>query len=311
MTKSKPAMTGDRAPNGRVRQSPPVRWTGLVLGMSIFAVMMAISPRAGMSEDAWRVAGLAALMAVWWLSEALPVAVTALAPIAALPILEVVTLKDAASPYAHPLIFLFMGGFMIALAIERWGLHRRVALAILRLFGTRPASLVAGFMVASAGLSMWVSNTATAVMMLPIGLSVIALLHEDGVAVLPAREDHAFSLALLLAIAYGASIGGLGTLIGTPPNALLAAFMSKTYGFEIGFGQWMLVGVPLALIMLCIAWLVLTRIAFRVRRTPIAGAEAAIETAFKKLGPMSAEEKRVAAVFAIVALMWVFRPLIA
>ncbi|MHA1537780.1 MAG: SLC13 family permease [Alphaproteobacteria bacterium] len=303
-------MTGGREADGRVRQPPAVRWTGLMLGALLFAGMMAIPPRAGMSADAWRVAGLAVLMAVWWLTEALPVAVTALAPVAGLPILKVATLQDAASPYAHPLIFLFMGGFMIALAIERWGLHRRVALAILRLFGTRPSSLVAGFMVASAGLSMWVSNTATAVMMLPIGLSVIALLHEDGVAVLPEREDHAFSLALLLAIAYGASIGGLGTLIGTPPNALLAAFMSKTYGFEIGFGRWMLVGVPLATVMLGIAWVVLTRIAFRVRRTPIAGAEAAIEAELGKLGPMGAEEKRVAAVFTIVALAWVFRPLI-
>jgi len=264
-----------------------------------------------MSLEAWRVAGLAALMAVWWLTEALPVPVTALTPIAALPVLNVRSLQDAASPYAHPLIFLFMGGFMIALAIERWGLHRRVALVVLRLFGTRPASLVAGFMLVSAGLSMWVSNTATAVMMLPIGLSVITLLHKKWVTVLPEREGHAFSLALLLAIAYGASIGGLGTLIGTPPNALLAAFMSKTYGFEIGFGRWMLVGIPLVLIMLCVAWLVLTRIAFRVRSEPIAGADTVIAGELEKLGPMGAEEKRVAAVFAIVALLWIFRPLIA
>ena len=284
--------------------------TGLVVGLVAFAVMLALPPQGGMEATAWRVAAIAVLMAVWWLTEAVPVPVTALIPIAALPLFGVATIKAAASPYAHPLIFLFLGGFIIALAIERWGLHQRIALLVLRAFGARPTSLVAGFMATSAGLSMWVSNTAATIMMLPIGLSVIGLFHKEGVTPLPGREDHDFALALLLGIAYGASIGGLGTLIGTPPNALLAAYMSKIYGFDIGFGRWMAVGVPLALVMLAIAWVLLTRITFRVRRKPIAGVDAALRAELAKLGPMSREEKLVATVFALVAMCWVLRPLI-
>lgn len=293
---------GTRRPYGRI--------IGLAAGLALFALALSLPPPEGMPTAAWRVAAVAVLMAIWWVSEALPVPVTALAPVVAFPLLGIAPIGVAAAPYANPLIFLFLGGFMIALALERWNLHRRIALNILCRFGARPAALVAGFLVASASLSMWVSNTATAVMMLPVGLSVIGLLHRDGVAVLSPEEDRNFAVALLLGIAYGASIGGLGTLIGTPPNAFLAAYMAKTYGISVGFGQWMLLGVPLVAVMLPLAWLVLTRLAFPVGRAAIKGADRVIAGELNTLGRMSRQEKRVAVVFAATAILWMARPAI-
>jgi sodium-dependent dicarboxylate transporter 2/3/5 len=263
-----------------------------------------------MPPVAWQVDGVAALMAIWWVTEALPIPVTALVPIVAFPLTGVATINQAAAPYANPLIFHFLGGFMLALALERWKLHRRIALTILKQFGARPSALVAGFLMATASLGMWVSNTATALMMLPIALSVIGLLHADGVATMAPKEDRNFGLALLLGIAYGASIGGLGTLIGTPPNALLAAYMADTYGQQIGFGQWMLLGVPMVMAMLPLAWLVLTKFAFPVGNATIAGADRIIRDELAALGHMSAPEKRVAGVCLIVAMLWMVRPAI-
>ncbi len=289
---------------------PAYRMAGLVVGAAAFAVMLYLPAPDGMTEAAWRVAATAALMAIWWLSEALPVPATALVPLAAFPLLGVVPVEAAAAPYANPLIFLFLGGFLIALGFERWNLHRRIALAILGRFGARPAMLIAGFMAATAGLSMWVSNTATAVMMLPIGLSVIRLLHGDGIGAMPPREDRNFAIALLLGIAYGASIGGLGTLIGTPPNAFLAAYMADTYGVTVGFGQWMLLGLPLVFVMLPLAWLVLTRLVYPVGSGPIEGAEQVIRSEIYTLGRPSRQEKRVAAIFVATAALWIFRPVI-
>lgn len=256
------------------------------------------------------VAGVAALMATWWVTEALPIPVTALVPVVAFPLSGLSSIDEAAAPYASPLIFLFLGGFMLALALERWNMHRRIALTILKRFGARPSTLVAGFLVATASLSMWVSNSATAMMMLPIGLSVIGLLHADGVAALPPNEDRNFAVALLLGIAYGASIGGLGTLIGTPPNALLAAYMAETYGISVGFGQWMLLGVPLVVVLLPLAWLLLTRLAFPVGSAAIGGADQVITDELVALGPLSPAEKRVACVFGTVAALWMARPAI-
>jgi len=298
----------DDGPRRARDRDPRVRVGGLIGGLVVFALMLALPQPEGMSPAGWRTAAVAMLMAVWWISEALPVAATALAPIALFPLLGVAPIRAATAPYADPLIFLFMGGFMIAIALERWNLHRRIALNVLRVFGTRPAALVAGFMTATAALSMWVSNTATAVMMLPIGLSVIGLLHRGDISALPPEQDRNFGLALLLGIAYGASIGGLGTLIGTPPNALLAAYMAQTFGVTVGFGQWMLLGVPVSLVLLAFAWLVLTRLAFPLGGAAIAGADTVIARELGSLGPMSAAEKRVAAVFAATGLAWVFRP---
>ena len=288
-----------------------VRVAGQILGPLVCAVMLAIGPPGDLSDAGWRVAAVAALMAVWWITQAVPVPVTALAPLVAFPLLGIAPIKDAAAPYANPILFLFLGGFMIALAVERWALHRRIALTVLRLFGPRPSRLVAGFMAATAGLSMWISNTATAVIMLPIGLAVIGLLHEKGVAELPAREDRNFAIALLLGIAYGASIGGIGTLIGTPPNAFLAAYMYERHGVTIGFARWMLIGIPLVLAMLPLAWLVLTRLAFPVGNAVVPGAARVIQADLDRLGPLSAAEKRVGAVFLGTAMLWMARPALA
>lgn len=277
---------------------------GLLLGPLVFVAMLLLPPPAGLAPEAWRVAATATLMALWWVTEAVPIPVTGLLPLALFPLLGVASMGEAAAPYADPLIFLFLGGFLVALGLERWNLHRRIALGVVGLVGVRPASLVGGFMLATAFLSMWVSNTATAVMMLPIGLSVIALLRQDGEAA--ARDG--FAPALLLGIAYGASIGGMATLIGTPPNALLAAFMRRTYGVEIGFAQWMAIGLPLALLMLLGAWLILTRLAFALPRQAIAGSAALIRGEIAGLGPLATPELRVGLVFAAAALLWVLRP---
>jgi solute carrier family 13 (sodium-dependent dicarboxylate transporter), member 2/3/5 len=286
------------------------RIAGLIIGILLLVLTFLLPPPAGMSGAAWHVAGIASLMAAWWVTEALPVAATALVPVVAFPMAGVGDIREATAPYANPLIFLFLGGFMLALALERWNLHRRIALTILNRVGARPAALVAGFLITTASLSMWVSNTATAMMMLPIGLSVIRLLHTDGVVALPEGEDRNFAVALLLGIAYGATIGGLGTLIGTPPNALLAAYMAETHGVSIGFGQWMLLGVPMVVIMLPLAWLVLTRVAFPVGGAAIPGAQDVIAREFGALGPMRPPETRVAVIFAATAALWMIRPAI-
>ena len=283
---------------------PGLRATGLWLGLAVFAGLLMLPPPAGLEPGAWRVAAVAMLMAAWWMTEAVPIAVTSLLPLVLFPALGVGDVVEAAAPYADPLVFLFLGGFLLALALERWSLHRRIALAVISVVGTRPAALVGGFMLATAFLSMWVSNTATAVMMLPIGLSVIALLGRSGGA--PAR----LAPALLLGIAYAASIGGMATLIGTPPNALLVAFMRRSYGVEIGFAQWMAIGLPIAAVLLLFAWAMLTRLVFRLPREPIAGSAELIRGELAALGPIGPAEIRVGLVFAAAVLLWVGRPVL-
>ena len=292
----------NNTPSTKRSLRPVTVLAGAVLGAG---VIMSPVPE-GISVEAWKVLGIALCMAFWWLSEALPVPVTALMPLIAFPIFGVFSFKVAAIPYAHPLIFLFMGGFIIAKAIETWNLHRRIALLIVQAFGTRPDYLIAGFMLATASLSMWVSNTATTVMMLPIAISIIGVLNENEKADVASNT----ATALLLGIAYSASIGGAGTLVGTPPNALLAAFAQDRLGIEIGFAEWMVIGLPVVFVMLPLSWLLLTRVTCPVARRPIPGAEKIIKAELKALGSMSVEEKRVAAVFILTALSWVFRPLI-
>jgi sodium-dependent dicarboxylate transporter 2/3/5 len=294
--------------------APSTRRTiGLFAGPILLIVFLALPGPAGMSPGAWRTAAVGILMATWWVTEAIPIPATALVPLALFPVLGVAGIRDTAAPYANPIIFLFLGGFMIALAMQRWGLHRRIALTVVQALGTRPNRLVLGFMVATAFLSMWVSNTATAVMMLPIGLSVIGLVAPDAdlepdTPGLPDRTN--FGTALMLGIAYAASLGGLGTLIGTPPNALLAGFLETSYGYEIGFARWMLVGLPLAMVALPVAWWVLTRVAFPVRIGEIPGGRAMIRDRLRELGPLSRGERRVAVVFGTTAAAWVVRPLL-
>ncbi len=246
-------------------------------------------------------------MATWWVTEAIPIPATALLPLALFPLLEVGSFRENAVPFANPIIYLFLGGFLIAGAMQRWGLPRRIALRSIRIFGTRPGAIIAGIMASCAFLSMWVSNTATALMMLPIGLSLIDLV--PGSRTDPERRG--FATALMLGIAYACTIGGMGTLIGTPPNAFLAGFMSESYGVTIGFAEWMLVGVPLVLVSLPLCFLVLTRVAFPIRFDELPGGPELAEQELDSLGPMSTAERRVAAVFALTALLWMTRPLLA
>ncbi|HUP01422.1 MAG TPA: DASS family sodium-coupled anion symporter [Gemmatimonadota bacterium] len=274
---------------------------GLIAGPLVMAlVFLALSDLDG---PARRTGAVAALMAVWWITEPIPLAATALLPIALLPLLGIGPAEQAAAPYAHPIVFLFLGGFLLAIALERWGLHRRVALGIIAAVGTRPRRLVAGFMAASAFLSLWISNTATTLLLLPIGLSVL------GVA---AEGDEAGELgpALLLGIAFAASIGGMGTLIGTPPNALTAAFLAETYGVRIGFAHWMLLGMPIVLVALPIAYLVLTRVAFSIGRADLPSGAAIVERERAALGPLTRGERLVALVFALAAGGWILGPLL-
>jgi len=245
------------------------------------------------------------LMGVWWMTEALPLAVTALLPLVVLPVAGIAEVGDVAAPYANKVIFLFLGGFVLAVALQRWDVHLRIALGVVRLVGTAPRRLVLGMMVATALLSMWVSNTATAVMMLPIGVSVLALLGRERGGV-----DHRLSAALMLGIAYAATIGSFGTIIASPPNALLVGYMSETYGIEISFGQWMAVGLPLSVVFLLIAWLVLTRVVFRFDPAPLCDDDSVVRAELDRLGPMGHPQRRVVVVFALAALSWIALPLV-
>lgn len=277
------------------------RRLGLLLGPLVFLLILALPLPAGLSPAGGRTAAVVSLMAIWWVTEAVPIPITALLPLPLFPILGILDMSAAAAPFASEIIFLFMGGFFIALAMERTGLHRRVALSIVSSIGTSPARLVLGFMVATAALSMWISNTATATMMLPIALAVGNMLR-------PADREgpYEFGIALMLGIAYGASIGGISTLIGTPPNAILAAAAQELLGVQIGFGEWMLVGLPVAVAMLPLAWLVLTRVMFPPGDLA-AGAETLLREERARLGPMSRAERLVGTVFVLTALAWVFR----
>lgn len=287
--------------------SPAVRRAGLLLGIGAFVTCLLLDPPAAMDPRAWRVAAVAILMATWWVTEAAPIAATALVPLVLFPVLGVASMNAAAAPYANPVIFLFLGGFLIAGALQRVGLHRRLALAVIAAVGTRPDRLVLGFIVATALMSMWVSNTATVVMVLPLATPVLELLRASGDGEDGTRVRH-FEVALLLGIAYAASIGGLGTIIGTPPNAVFTGFMDEAHGVRISFARWMLLGVPLVAIGVPLTWFVLTRVMFRVGRTAIDGAAAVVAAQRRELGPMTRAEILVAAVAAGAAALWIVQP---
>ncbi len=275
---------------------------GLFLGPVICAGLLLMPQPEGMAPEAQRLAAVAAWMAVWWISEAVPIPATALLPILLYPLLGIMPAGKVTGSYAHHLIYLFLGGFMIAVTMERWNLHRRIALQVIRRVGTAPARLVLGFMLATALLSMWISNTATAMMMVTIGIAVLKQLLPDG-----RHQSAPLGTALMLGIAYAASIGGVATLIGSPPNAILAGVLSQNYGVELRFADWMRFALPLSLSMLLLTWLYLTRIAFRVTRTVLPEAGDHIREQLRALGPMSVPERRVAWVFGSVALLWISR----
>lgn len=279
---------------------------GFVAGIIVFLVMLFTPAPEGLPIEGWRTAAVGMLMAIWWITEALPIPVTALLPVVLLPVLDITSISAATTPFANPLIFLFLGGFVIAVAMERWNLHIRIALNIVNKVGVKPSSIIMGFILASAFLSMWVSNTATALMMLPIALSVLKLVEDQK----EDREKLNFEIVLVLCIAYGCNIGGMGTLIGTPPNALLAGFMSENYEYEIGFAQWMTVGVPLMIIALPLLYYLLTKVIYPIKMKEIPGGAKLIQNKLSGLGPISNAEKKVAAVFTLTALLWICRPLL-
>lgn len=276
---------------------------GLIAGLVLFALIYGVFP---VDDQAMRVtAATAVLMGAWWMTEAIPLAATALVPLVVFPLSQVVKFGEISSSYAEPTIFLFMGGFILALGMQKWNLHRRLALNVVLLVGTKPKQLVLGFMVATGFLSMWVSNTATAVVMLPIGMSVLQLTAET---VGGMKNQKRFATGLMLAIAYAASIGSLGTIIGTPPNALLVAYMRDNHGVEIGFGQWMLVGVPMAVVFTVLAWLALITV-FRPEMDSIPGGRELIRSEVEKMGRITPPEIATGIVFAGAALGWIFIPL--
>jgi len=308
-----------------------IKWLGLIAGLVLALLVYFLMP-GDVAQGARLTAATAVLMGAWWMTEALPLPATALVPLVVFPVLgDDVTFDDVGASYGNNVVFLFMGGFLLALAMQRWNLHRRIALLTVKIIGTKPTQMVAGFMVATGFLSMWVSNTATAVMMLPIGVSVLLLVtrignddaapagHGAGPDAEVSPQDGAvkqeiirsnFGTALMLGIAYAASIGSLGTIIGTPPNTLLAGYLSDSHDIQIGFGQWMLVGVPLAVVMLAICWFLLTKVLFKPEITEIPGGKELIQDELNKLGAMSSGEKRVLAIFVLAALSWVFVPMI-
>ena len=285
-----------------------IRWFTLILAG--FGALLALPAPSGMDPAAWRTTALVFLMAALWLSEALPIAVTALVPLAMGPMIGLGGIERMAAPYASSLVFLLLGGFAIGLAMERCGLHRRLALMVLGACGARADAVVGGVMLATAVLSMWISNTATAAMMVPIGLSVITLLQAGEAETETGAPQPLLTVPMLLGVAFAANIGGIATLIGTPPNAVLAGYLARVHGIDIGFAQWMMIGLPVASVLLLTCWLVLTRLTWRLDRVRIGGVAAMVGRERARLGRISGAEQRFAAVFVLTVLGWLFRPVL-
>lgn len=273
----------------------------LAAGPAFFLFTLLTDPMFdGMSEHAWLIMGMTGWMAIWWITEAVSIPATALLPIPIVPLLNLDKIGAVTASYANPVIFLFLGGFTISIAMERWNLHKRIALLTMMSVGSKPSQQLAGLMAVTAFLSMWISNTATAVLMLPIGLSIIAMQQNTS------SHSENFAKAVLLAIAYSASIGGVSTIISTPPNVLLAGYMSDNYGLEIGFLDWMMVGVPLAVSMLLVCWIWLAKIHYKLDKMPAFESRSIYKEKLKELGRMQRGEIMVLCVFVSAALGWVF-----
>ncbi|MCT1434135.1 MULTISPECIES: SLC13 family permease [Dietzia] len=331
-----PGELDSAVPRGEFVRSVIGTAAGLAAAVLVYLVMPG-----DLEHNARLTAAVAVLLGIWWMTECIPIPATALVPLIVFPVLgQDVSVNDVGAEYGNNIIFLFMGGFLIAIAMQRWNLHRRIALLTVRAMGTRSTRVVAGFMIATAFLSMWVSNTATAVMMLPIGVSVLMLASElggkdraggDGAGrnddedAIPRMDSSSdprsdqvkqavirsnFGTALMLGIAYAASVGSLATIIGTPPNTLLAGYLEREHDIVLGFGRWMLVGLPLAVVMLVITWFLLTKVLFRPEIERIPGGRALFDDELRRLGPTSSGERRVLAVFVAAAVAWVAVPLV-
>lgn len=280
---------------------------GLFLGPILFFIILSL-PFDLVSEQGDNVIAIALWMIVWWITEAVSISVSALLPLLLFPLLKVMPIADVGANYGSPIVFLFFGGFVMALALEKVNLHRRIALNIIKLTGTTPNKVVLGFMIATAALSMWISNTATTVVMLPIAMSVIGLLvdDEDGFT----QSDQNFALSVMLGIAFAANAGGVATVIGTPPNMVMVGLLENEYNIEISFFKWMLLGIPFSFTMIAISYLVLTRWMFPSRQLKFAASKGVINDELKKLGPMSGKEKMVLVIFAVTVSLWIFRALL-
>lgn len=277
---------------------------GLLLGPLLFILAVASPAPAGLTAEAWSVVALALLMATWWATEAIPVPATSLLPLVMLPLLDAASSSEASLPYAKPVIFLLLGGFLAAMGMQKWNLHRRIALNILARVGDHPAALIAGFMGASALLSMWISNTATTLMIVPIAITVAQTILQEKAG------GHRFTIALLIGCAWSASIGGLGTYIGTPPNLFVKAFIQQSTGREILFLEWMMFAIPVVVVMVPLAWLVLTKVCFPFDARLARGGAEVVQRELAAMGPVTTPEKRVAVVMATMAFLWSFRQVI-
>ena len=277
---------------------------GLLLGPLSFICIQFI-PLTDLSQEGRNVLAATSWMAIWWILEAIPIAATALLPIILFPITNAVSISNTTAAYGHKYIFLYLGGFLIAIAIERWNLHKRIALNIISAIGTKINLIILGFMIATAFLSMWISNTATSVMMLPIAVAIIKQLEDNPSTEI--NENTQFGKALLLSIAYSASIGGVATIIGTPPNLVLAGVIESNFGYEISFFKWFIFGFPISMIILFICWKYLTTKAFKFAQNEFPGGKNEINRLKKNLGEMSIEEKRVSIIFFMTALCWILR----
>ncbi|MBX2843111.1 MAG: DASS family sodium-coupled anion symporter [Flammeovirgaceae bacterium] len=278
---------------------------GLFFGPVLFFILISIPVIPPLNPESQKVIAIASLMISWWISEAVELPVTALVPIVLLPFTGVLDIKEATAPYSSPIVFLFMGGFVVALGMEKYQLHKRIALNIVSFTGTNANGIILGFMLATAFLSMWISNTATTVMMLPIAVSVISLLSNQTDP--ESKGLRYFSLAIMLGIAYSANVGGISTLIGTPPNSVFAGFIYESYGYEISFLNWMLMALPFTIVLLFITYFFLVKILYPNQLGHFSGSAGVIHSEKKKLGKLSAGENRVLIVFIFTALSWILR----
>lgn len=282
---------------------------GLILGPSLFLILLLLDPFEGLSGQGQAILASTLWIATWWVTESIPISATALLPVILFPLSGGLNIRLTTAAYGQSMIFLFIGGFIIAMAIEKWHLHKRIALNIIKIIGTNNSRIILGFMIATAFLSMWISNTATTLMMMPIGVAIISQL--AGFMKDKGKDDFVknsnLAKALMLAIAYSASIGGIATLIGTPTNVVFSAVVQHIYGIEISFAQWMIFGLPVSIILLAFCWIYLVRVAFKFKDQEIPWGEVEIKNQIAKLGPISLEEKRVLIVFIITAFSWTTR----
>ncbi|UWX54377.1 DASS family sodium-coupled anion symporter [Maribacter litopenaei] len=282
------------------------KW-GLFLGPILFLLLINL-PNVLISDQADAVIAVALWMIVWWITEAVSISVTALLPLLLFPLLKIIPMEDVGANYGSPIVFLFFGGFVMALALEKVNLHKRIALSIIRITGTTPNKVILGFMIATATLSMWISNTASTVVMLPIAMSVIQLLINDADGF--TKSDRNFALSVMLGIAFSANAGGIATVIGTPPNSVLIGLLENEYNIEISFLKWMIIGLPFSLIMITLCYVVLVKFMFPNGASKFNASKTIIDSELRKLGPTSGKEKMVLVIFGITVFLWIFRTVI-